>query len=217
MYWHYTLSPLLIDTMHYSELTAILDSYTQVLLGKYPHRYACFDLTAPYNQALALMLLEDGYWDFAPNRSSRLVGVHQIVAFYCTQHPTTGGDVHEVHHVDGNTTNNHPSNLAYLSPGDHALVTRYQRRMGCLSLKVFTKVAKDMVHTQFNRRGRPIKNWVRFIMTMIALTVSSTQRWVQTFVDAATTALMTPIKGVVANIQRLLRGLAPQVGPSYIT
>lgn len=204
--------------MNYSELTAILNSYTQVLLGKYPHRYACFDLTAPYNHALADMLLGDGYWDFAPHRSTRLVGVHQIVAFYCTHHHQQGGDLHEVHHINGNTCNNHPSNLMYLSPGDHALVTRYQRRMGRLSLKTFAKVAKDMVHTQFNRRGRPIKNWVRFIMTVIALTVSNTQRWVQTFVDAATTALMTPIKGVVANIQRILRGLAPQQpGPSLIT
>lgn len=204
--------------MQYTELSAILDSYTSVLLGKYPHRYVMFDLTAPYNAALALMLLEDGYWDFAPNRSSRLVGAHQIIAFYCTQHPAHGGDAVEVHHVDGNTTNNHPSNLMYLSPGDHALVTKYQRRMGRLSLKVFSKVGKDMVHTAFNRRGRPIKNWVRFIMTVIAMTVSRTQRWVQSFYDMATQLAMTPIKGVVANIQRILRGLAPQhADPSYTT
>jgi hypothetical protein len=196
--------------MQYTELSAILDSYTSVLLGKYPHRYSCFDLTAPYNAALALMLLEDGYWDFAPNRSSRLVGAHQIIAFYCTQHPTTGGDAVEVHHINGNTTDNTPSNLMYLSPGDHALVTKYQRRMGRLSLKTFAKVGKGMIHTAFNRRGRPIKNWARFIMTVIAMTVSRTQRWVQTFCDMATQTLMTPIKGAVAAIQRLLDGLAPQ-------
>jgi hypothetical protein len=204
--------------MDYTQLTAILDSYTSVLLGKYPHRYLCYDLTAPYNAALALMLLEDGYWDYAPHRSSRLVGAHQIIAFYCTAHPAHGGDAVEVHHINGNTTDNRPSNLMYLSPGDHALVTKYQRHMGRLSLKVFSKVGKGMLHTAFNRRGRPIKNWVRFIMTVIALTVSNTQRWVQSFCDMATQIAMIPIKGVVANIQRILRGLAPQqAGPIHTT
>lgn len=206
--------------MDYAQLTAILDSYTSTLLGKYPHRYIMYDLTAPYNAALRLMLLEDGYWDFAPHRSTRLVGAHQIVAFYCTLHPAIGGDLHEVHHINGNTTDNRPENLMYLSPGDHALVTKYQRRMGRLSLKTFAKVAKDMVHTAFNRRGRPIKNWVRFIMMVIALTVSNTQRWVQSFCDMATQRLMTPIKGIVAAIQRLLGALAPHAqgaGPLLIT
>lgn len=204
--------------MQYIELQHILDSYSSRLLGKYPHRYIAFDLTSKNNAALADMLLTDGYWTWAPNRSSRLVSYHQIVAYYCTRHPATGGDLVEVHHIDGCTTNNHPSNLMYLTPGDHALVTKYQRRLGKLSLKTFAKVEKDMVHTTFNRRGRAIKNWARFMLTAIALTVSKTQGWVRTFCDNATYAAMAPIKGIIANLQRILRALAPTMNltPSYI-
>jgi hypothetical protein len=191
--------------MLYSELQPILNSYTSVLLGKYPHRYLNFDLTAKYNATLRLMLLNDGYWDWAPGRSNQLVSYHQIVAFYCTKHPKTGGDSVQVHHIDGNTINNHPTNLMYLSPGDHALVTKYQRKLSKLNLKTFYRLHSSMAHTTFNRRGKTIHNWGRFILSVIALTVSKTQTWCKTFLDNASSALMTPIKTLISNIQRTLR------------
>ncbi|WOL31385.1 hypothetical protein [Microcoleus phage My-WqHQDG] len=197
----------LIHTMQYIELQHILDSYNSTLLGKYPHRYITFDLTSKHNAPLAEMLLTDGYWNWAPNRSSRLVSYHQIVAYYCTRHPATGGDLVEVHHINGKTTDNRPENLMYLTPADHALVTKYQRRLAKLSLKTFAKVEKGMARTAFNRRGKAIQNWARFMLTAIALTVSKTQAWVQTFCDNATHIAMTPIKGVLANLQRILKAL----------
>lgn len=195
--------------MQFPDLQHILDSYSSTLLGKYPHRYLVFDLTSPNNHSLADMLLQDGYWDFAPSRSSRLVGYHQIVAFYCRRHPPHGGDSVEVHHIDGNTTNNLPHNLMYLSPGDHALVTKYQRRIGKLSVKSFHKVSKGMQHTPFNRRGRPIHNWARFILVTIAITVRYTQGWVRSFTDLAYHRLLKPILGYINHIQKVLLSLAP--------
>lgn len=202
---------IVVHIMQYTELLSILDSFSSTLLGKYPHRYLAFDLTHRNNSPLADMLLTDGYWDFAPTRSSRLIGAHQIIAFYFLpkpSHASSGADV-EVHHINGNTTDNTPDNLMFLTPGDHALVTKFQRRLAKLSLKTFTKVHLAMVHTPFNRRGKPIHNWARFMLVTIALTVTKTQGWVRTFSDNATHKLMPPIKSLIANIHRLLRSLAP--------
>jgi hypothetical protein len=108
----------------------------------------------------------------------------------------------------------------YLTPGDHALVTKFQRRLAKLSLKTFAKVQKDMLHTSFNRRGRAIKNWARFMLATIALTVSKTQTWVKTFCDNPTRQLLIPLKGLVDNVQRILKGLMTPLssstsGPSH--
>lgn len=193
--------------MKYKELIEILDSYTSSILGKYPHRYITFDLSLKCNKNLLLMLQEDGYWRFAPNRSASLVGYHQIIAFYiCAKDkPRGSGDHVEVHHMDGNTMNNLPSNLVYLSPNDHALCTKFQRRASKLSLKLFASIGKknNRLFTLFNRQGKPIRNWARFILSVICATVYLSTKWNTKYWDKPITILKSFIKSIERTIRTL--------------
>lgn len=38
--------------------------------------------------------------------------------------------IHEVHHLDGNTFNNYPSNLQYVDNHTHSIITKHQRSVG---------------------------------------------------------------------------------------
>jgi hypothetical protein len=202
--------------MLYSELQSILDSFTSTSLGKYPHRYIFFDLNAKYNASLRELLHTDGYWDWAPARSKVLVSAHQLVAFYCTPHPATGGDFVEVHHINGNSTDNRPSNLIYLTPADHALVTKHQRHYSKLSLKLFSKIQDGLPRYSFNRRGARVRSWAHFILMVIALTVSKTLTWVHAYSPVKhplpkgrSHAAQRSIKGAIHNILRALLAMAP--------
>lgn len=193
--------------MKHKELIEILDSYSSKLLGKYPHRYIVFDLTLKCNQNLLSMLWKDGYWEFAPSRSACLVGYHQIIAFYlCAKDkPNGSGDSVEVHHMDGNTMNNLPSNLVYLSPNDHALCTKYQRRASKLSLKMFARIGErnKRLYTPFNKQGKPIRNWAKFIMAIICATVYLSTQWNTKYWNKP----LTILKSFVRTIDNAIRSL----------
>ena len=193
--------------MKHKELIQILDAYTSSLLGKYPHRYITFDLDLKANHCLYLMLLKDGYWKFAPSRSMHLVGYHQIVAFYmCAKDkPDGAGDLVEVHHVNGNTLDNSPTNLMYLSPNDHALCTKYQRRASKLSLKLFARIGEKgrRLATPFNKQGRPIRNWAKFMLAVICASVYLTTKWNTRYWDKP----LTVVKSFIARIEKVIRSL----------
>ena len=201
--------------MIHKELIEILNSYSSSLLGKYPHRYITFDLNLKSNQTLRLMLEEDGYWNFAPLRSKCLVGYHQIVAFYlCAKDKLDGlGNFVEVHHVNGNTLDNSPNNLMYLSPNDHALCTKFQRRASKLSLKLFASIGKKgkRYPTPFNRQGKVIRNWAKFILNVICASVFLTTNWNTKYWDKPITIL----KSFVSLIERTVKSLF--VLPTVIT
>lgn len=68
--------------MNWIELKDFLDSYSSHLLGKGVHKYWVFNLDNKNNKTLFDWLSESGYWTFAPHRSKKLVGYHQIVNFW---------------------------------------------------------------------------------------------------------------------------------------
>lgn len=158
---------------NYCDIKELLDNSSYFVVGRFPHSYKCFDVTRPCNSAIKSLLEETGYWHFS-NRSRKLVYYHQIIAFLFVgknKMRFSGADV-EVHHVDGNTHNNTPSNLVYLSPDDHVLVTKFQRRACTFNIKVFKKYKG--ARTVFNTKGNKIANWLKFILNIIARSIVAT-------------------------------------------
>lgn len=56
----------------------------------------------------------------------RNLPVHRLIAELKLRRPLVKGE--EVHHLDGDTSNNHPANLTVLSKRAHSFVHHYQRR-----------------------------------------------------------------------------------------
>jgi hypothetical protein len=166
----------------YSELKDLLDAspfFFATNKKNNNHKYKCFDLTRSVNAPIKDLLLEFGYWKFAPNRSHNLVYFHQIVAFFFVspkKELNGKGDVLVIHHISGNTLDNSPNNLVYLTVEDHELVTKFQRKASTFKLNSFFKLGKSLkgARTYINRKGELVKNWARFILGVIALTVAKT-------------------------------------------
>ena len=197
--------------MEYKELKSMLDSYSSFLSGKYPHRYICFDMANKNNITLLELLEESGYWVFAPNRSKKYVYYHMIVNFFAKGHllPAGSGDSLENNHLDGNTINNNPSNLIYMSSADHLLCTKFQRRLSRIKLKQFYKLEKNMSlsdRTQFNRRGKIIRNWTKWIIGVICISCSLSWQWVSYTIESL--KKLPPIIDIVKYIERYLKKIS---------
>lgn len=191
--------------MNYNDVIEMVEGFKSFLSGHAPHRYVFFDVQCKANAILLQHLSNDGYWEWAPTRSRKFVSLHQIVAFYCLPHPEVGGSLVEVHHINGNTLDNRPSNLMYVSPDDHTIITKYQRRASGLRLKCFTKLCKgNHLYTPFNRQGRAIKNWAQFMLATIARTIMATTRHCGKWFHVP-----YPIASIVKSIQHTLKGFQP--------
>ena len=179
----------------YSQVCELLDSYSSFLTGKFPNRYKVFALSKN-NQSLFDWLSEIGYFDFV-GKTTQIVGYHQIIAFLFTKHLDCLPQNTEVHHIDGNTVNNHPSNLMYLSEADHRLVTKHQRKATRIKLKKLAQSSHSK--TTVNRRGKLIHNWIQFILSVIAVTCIATAKWFGQYNESR------PINKVVAYILKLFK------------
>ena len=122
----------------YLEIKDLLDACSSFVSGSFPHSYKCFDLARVCNVVIKELLEEAGYWYFAPYRSKKLVYYHQIIAFlFVSKKKKKVIQELQIHHLDGNTFNNHPSNLIYLTSDDHVLVTKFQRKACSFKIKQF--------------------------------------------------------------------------------
>ena len=194
--------------MEYKELKSMLDSYSSFLLGKYPHKYQVFDMENKNNITLFEFIQQEGYWKFAPHRSKKLVYYHQIVNFFNKGKfmPAGSGDLLQVNHLDGNTMNNQPSNLVYMSAADHALCTKFQRKLSRIKLKMFYKLEKNISlseRTQYNQRGKLIRNWAKWIIGVICVSCSLSHQWVSHTIENLTK--LPPIIDIVKYIERYLK------------
>lgn len=113
-----------------------------------------------------------GFFQFHVTNKGYVVGVHQIVAFatYGYKALANGftakfGEI-EVHHINGNPLDNSPDNLVYLSCDDHHLVSRAS------DTPFYEKPSAERMVTPFNRRGKKIVGWNRFLANIIAATIS---------------------------------------------
>lgn len=135
---------------------------------------------------LESLLEEVGLFSFYPSNFGKLLNVSQVVYYLehgwkaLEQGYTAGREAEvEIHHLNGDVTDDSPRNLVALSSGDHYYVSACQN--GTFNLQDFfwqNHQASDNP-THFNNQGRPIKNHAKFLQRIIAATIFSTQRWLE--------------------------------------
>jgi hypothetical protein len=203
------------------KLTELLDSYSWYWLGKSNHKYKVFNLENKNNSTLVEILEEEGYWVFAPNRSRKLVSWHQIANFFKVgKHlPAGEGDRLITHHLSGNIGDNSWKNLVYLTELEHELVSKYQRKLSKLKVKKFYKLEKNVSLTErsrYNSQGKPIRNWTKFILGVICVTVARSLTWVN--YTQRTNKILQPIKTIVNFVERYLKKInwLPTLEEAYL-
>jgi HNH endonuclease len=142
--------------------------FTCTMQGKY------VVLHSRSNALLFLILEECGFFQFHATNTRRLiVGLHQVVAFahfgwkaYRNGFIARRGEV-EVHHLDDDPTNNHPSNLVYVSPQENLLVAQAVRRFNSSRIITGQTIA-------FNRQGRLVKDPVAYFIRIVRLSIQRT-------------------------------------------
>lgn len=167
--------------MSYAELKDMLDASSFFFATNKKncmHKYKAFDLTRKNNLWLKELLLVAGYNTFVPDRSINIVYYHQVIAFFFV---SPNKDVNgaytglHIHHLSGNCGDNSPSNLIYLSEADHLIVTKFQRKASTFKVKYF--YTNNCNSTPFNSKGNKVKNWAKFILGVIAVTVAKTYEY----------------------------------------
>lgn len=177
-------------------------------------------LTTPgtASNILADLLHKVGLFSFYPSNSGKLLNVSQIVYFLehgwkALQNGFTAGKYSEVeiHHLNGDVSDDSPLNLVALSTGDHYYVSACQN--GTFNLQDFfwqNYKASDNP-TPFNNQGRPIKNHSKFLQRVIASTLFNTQR----FLEKVALRTGTMVKQIVSWVIKKL-GHAVQKSPLSI-
>lgn len=132
------------------------------------------------------LLHKVGLFSFYPSNSGKLLNVSQVVYYLnhgwkaLDQGYTAGKQAEvEIHHLNGDVTDDSPRNLVALSTGDHYYVSACQN--GTFNLQDFfwqNHKASDNP-TPFNNQGRSIKNHSKFLQRIIAATIFNTQRWLE--------------------------------------
>jgi hypothetical protein len=135
---------------------------------------------------LESLLSEVGLFSFYPTNSGKLLNVSQVVYYLehgwkALEQGYTAGKHSEVeiHHFNGDVTDDGPRNLVALSSGDHYYVSACQN--GTFNLQDFfwqNYKASDNP-TPFNNQGRAIKNHAKFLARIISSTIFNTQRWLE--------------------------------------
>lgn len=148
-------------------------------IGKFPHQY----LVIQKNEAslpIFEVLKDCGFFAFHVTNMGQIVSLHQIVAFFhcgglhaLRRGKTCEKGKHEVHHIDGNTMNNHSSNLVYLSVEAHNFITFHQRH---LHKGVRKGVKKNSLQEAsagelWNKAGREVVNILFYILKVFKLTL----------------------------------------------
>jgi hypothetical protein len=205
----------------YSEVKDLLDAcpffYATNKKNK-NHKYKYFDITRPVNQPIKDLLIEFGYYKFAPTRSMKLVSYHQIIAFFFVspkkQLDGNLGLLH-IHHLSGNTLENHPSNLVYLTPEDHSLVTKFQRKASTFKISSFYKLTGTGLRTWFNSKGERIKNWAKFILGVIALTVAKTYNFTGFKYVSPPKLIMSVVMFATRFVKRMFNNLTLPLQPEF--
>jgi hypothetical protein len=193
-----------------SQLKEYLNSFSSYYLGKYPHRYLVFDLNNKNNLGLKDFLSNEGYWLFNPNKSKHLVYFHQIAAFFSKGKylPHEYGDFVEVHHINGNTHDNSWNNLIYLTPSEHHIVTKFQRKLSKIKLKFFFKLNhSNILKSIYNKQNKLIKNWSKFIISIICSSVVKSNQWFNNLREHQNK--LKPIKYIVSQINHFIKKFNP--------
>lgn len=134
-------------------------------------------------ESLFRHLWSDNFFDFFCTNCGFAVYLHQIKCYYSCggalaqeRGYTAPKDKYECHHINGNTLDNSPKNLVMLSVDDHKEVTKRQRGLSRSKIKKHT-TPSAYFRTEFNRRGKPIRNHNHFLANIVAMTLFYTFEW----------------------------------------
>lgn len=165
--------------MNYENLKLWLDGYTSCWLGNGAQKYKAYQNNGR-NQGLFQAIEQDRFFDFYITNNKQIVYLHQLVAFYCCGGVAALNNgfvcpkgIYEIHHLDGNTFNNHPANLQYLNNDAHVIITKHQRAVGkrCKYLRKFKSEFDSSAVTCWSRKGKEITDTARWITALIVKTV----------------------------------------------
>jgi hypothetical protein len=156
------------------------------------------------NRRIKAALAECGCFSFfETNSGERIIGLSQVIYFLTKGWRALENgyvvrkDEDEIHHIDGDTLNNHPDNLVCLSIEDHHIVTAAQGGHCLEQVIIWDRLGP----TRFNNRGEAIANPVAFLRMIVAKTVFSTFKAV---VGAA--KKFFPISEIVEWVESILKG-----------
>lgn len=107
---------------------------------------------------------------YETNSGLHVIGVSQVVLFLdhgwkaLRNGFTMKKGEMEVHHIDGDVTNNDPKNLVALDKDGHAYIS------ACSNTPRWGRAVKPFA-TTFNRQGRPVSDPYRYLVEILAETV----------------------------------------------
>jgi hypothetical protein len=161
-----------------SSYKSILDSCSFYYVGAYPHKYKAVNLHS--NKPLKQLLIDNGFFDFHTSNKGSLVYYHQVIAFFnCGGiHALKRGftcvkGVTEIHHLNGKTWDNSPSNLVYITEEGHNIITTHQRSFN----KYIRRVKRSSLLNYWNgviwnTQGRRVTNFVDWLFFILGLTIA---------------------------------------------
>lgn len=183
--------------------------------GKAPHNYYAFSPSPSFFEYLK----SEGFFLFHTTNTGKIISLHQVVAFFkcggkeaLANGFTADGGEYNVHHLDGNTHNNNPSNLVYVPASVHANITRIQnniRKWGkrpSRKQRIFNQGDITKVPI-WNRNGKAIVrfwDWVNYVIKITVIKFSSYYR------------IDIDLKGLGMWLIRILKRLKVGVDPSFV-
>lgn len=170
------------------------------------------DTGTKLTKLLKKLLRQIGCFDFyATNSGEKIIGVSQIIYYIYYGHESLrrgwrmAKGVYEIHHIDGDVSNNYPGNLIPLHVNEHRTISQFQR--GKLSKDYDVHISSWLSQAacddipRFNRRGRKVKDVKAFLAYWLKETLSrSLNRWV---LPASKRGLY--IKEIIDYVEELVR------------
>jgi len=155
-----------------------------IMLGKHgSNRYLAYTNT-PVNKPLFDQLWNDGFFEFNLSNNGHIAYLHQIVAFYycggvkaLANNIRICKDAYEVHHINGNTTDNRACNLAYVDTHSHTALTAEQKRFAKPVPRTDRAVQNDLGLLVWNRRGDIVYNRAKWFAHLLTRTVLETCKY----------------------------------------
>lgn len=167
------------ESFNLQELESYLYSFSFSTHGNWPHTYKTFFRTSN-NEELFTFLESYGFMALHITKEFKFTASwHQIIAFFFCggiQHYKNGVQFkkgeQEIHHIDGNTSNNHPRNLRYLPVAIHQLATTCQRTLNP-KMRHFNVGNLDSLKL-YNRKGQEIINKKQALVDLLGETMLRT-------------------------------------------
>lgn len=202
-----------------SNVLSILKSRKYVSVYNSTSKRRIIFLHQKENLQLASALRATGFFSFQITNNGFMVGMSQLIHYiYKGYKAFLNGFVNqhgfmEIHHLDGSTNNNHPSNLICIPVFIHRLCTKLQFRLGVFNKFKSFEIAPEDIESliYWNEQGTIINNiynHTKFVLTQTALSTLSTGRILKHYRDIASQRvefILNQISSVVQSMGNLIK------------